>query len=390
MTAMSSSPGFSSRLRAALAWLERELNQRQTTSGAVFIAIIALPVALLLWLMHVWALLDPAAAQLYRRELLWPTQLMLSAATLAYIATILYGLPRYRSQQPRPWLAYSLVTLMQVSTALLAVLYGYLDTPFAVIMLAGFALARAWFPLRVLMPGLMISASLIIAAEILTQQGRMVYAPLLVQPVINNGPFADWWGFWMRALYSIVVLPFSALLFFVFHIMYRHERALDALARFDPLTGLANRAGFMQQLAVECAKQGRSERPACVLMCDIDHFKQVNDNYGHAAGDVVLACLGRLLQDATRQPVDVAGRLGGEEFALLLPETGPAAARTVAERIAAQLHAQRFEVEGQRFGVTLSIGIACFSDGQGDKALQLADRRLYAAKEAGRDRIVSG
>ena len=171
--------------------------------------------------------------------------------------------------------------------------------------------------------------------------------------------------------------------------MDRRQAQLETLTREDTLTGLFNRTTFMARLDEECRKQLRTQRPLALLMCDIDHFKSVNDLHGHGAGDHVLKRFGELLREATRHPVDVPGRFGGEEFVVLLPETDATSARVVAERIGEMLRRDSFPGEDGPFHVTVSIGVAECRDGNGEHALRIADGRLYQAKRNGRDRVVS-
>jgi diguanylate cyclase (GGDEF)-like protein len=376
------------RLQAVLQWLEEQLNRRNTTAGCVFIAAVALPLALQLFLMSVTALWHPEVAPLFDPTLLRWTMLQAGGSVLIYTGALLYCWPRFRSTRPRDWLAHGLVTFLVVSSTSTAILYGHKDTPFGLMVMGSVALARTWFPTRILLPGLVLSLALFVGADVLIHRGAMPYAPLLTAPVATGEPLLPWWNFTMQAIYNGVVLPFSALMFFLFAIMQRRTRELENLTRVDTLTGLLNRATFMRLFEEECAKQKRTARPTCVMMCDVDHFKKVNDSYGHPAGDLVLVRLGHLLKSATRYPVDVPARFGGEEFVVLLPETDLAAAQVVAKRLGEQLRDQVFEIDGQRFSVTISIGVAETQCGEGGKALKLADDNLYAAKHAGRDRVV--
>jgi diguanylate cyclase (GGDEF)-like protein len=181
----------------------------------------------------------------------------------------------------------------------------------------------------------------------------------------------------------------SLVLFYFASLLGRRQRDLETLVRTDGLTGLANRREFMTQLERESHRQARSGRPMCVLLFDVDHFKQVNDNWGHPVGDEVLAGIGRILREHTRERVDTAARYGGEEFVLLLPETDLGGATLVADKIRARLAEQVFTAEGQPFTVTQSVGIAEVAEGQVAWALRVADRNLYQAKLAGRDRVVA-
>jgi diguanylate cyclase (GGDEF)-like protein len=211
---------------------------------------------------------------------------------------------------------------------------------------------------------------------------------LLAEPVITGRPLGWWWDIWVRVIYDMVVVFFAIALFFIFGLMERRHRELEELARYDTLTGLLNRGSFMRLLEAEFGKQLRTRRPACVMMCDVDWFKRINDQHGHPAGDAVLSRLGALLASAVRQPIDVPARFGGEEFVVLLPETSLPAAMVVAERVRSLLAAEKFQGEGGPFRASLSIGVAEVDDGDGTRALRVADANLYAAKAAGRDRVV--
>jgi len=156
-------------------------------------------------------------------------------------------------------------------------------------------------------------------------------------------------------------------------------------SREDGLTGLPNRRDFMERLTEECRRAGRFEQTLCVVMIDIDHFKRVNDRYGHATGDRVLMEVAQRLRVAVRAG-DIIARLGGEEFAALLPQTEAAAARALCERLRAAVPASPVAMGGDLQNVTISIGVTAYVPPEAaDAALARADERLYAAKAAGRD-----
>ena len=158
-------------------------------------------------------------------------------------------------------------------------------------------------------------------------------------------------------------------------------------ANTDHLTGLANRRRFERQLEREVTRTRRYGRPFCLLIVDIDHFKRVNDTFGHPVGDEVITRLASTLQAGTRG-IDMAARVGGEEFAVLLPETDYAAGVEVAVRLRDAI--RRMDVPKEVGRVTASIGIAEFSatSGDGTTLYAAADKALYEAKQAGRDRVV--
>jgi diguanylate cyclase (GGDEF)-like protein len=155
----------------------------------------------------------------------------------------------------------------------------------------------------------------------------------------------------------------------------------------DHLTGLANRRRFERQLEREVARTRRYGHPFCLLLLDVDHFKRVNDTYGHEGGDEALRRLGHVLQTGTRG-VDTAARVGGEEFAVILTETDFAHGLEVAERLR-QTVKETDIPEASR--VTISIGLAEFSESmrEGRELYATADAALYEAKRQGRDRVVS-
>ena len=166
------------------------------------------------------------------------------------------------------------------------------------------------------------------------------------------------------------------------------ESELTRLATTDPLTAAANRRQFLAQAEQEMERAGRYGRKLAVVMIDIDHFKAVNDSYGHAAGDAVLVAVAAACRALLRD-VDCFGRIGGEEFALLLPETTLAGAMEAAERLRQAIAASKAVFGDRVLRVTASLGVAERSEGDAnfDALLARADAALYRAKAAGRDRI---
>ncbi len=168
----------------------------------------------------------------------------------------------------------------------------------------------------------------------------------------------------------------------------KENETLQVKATTDPLTGLANRARFNEFFEEQFARAYKLQRPLAILFIDIDHFKQVNDTYGHQAGDEVLKRLGKLLKLAVRN-IDLAVRYGGEEFALVLTETDSNAAAQMADEIRQAIMAEQIVFEGKQIKISGSIGVAGTDRTRiFQSPLQLtnaADRAVYAAKAAGRN-----
>jgi two-component system, cell cycle response regulator len=167
------------------------------------------------------------------------------------------------------------------------------------------------------------------------------------------------------------------------------RRQLREQATTDPLTQLKNRRAFFENGEQGLSKARRYQTDISIILLDIDHFKTINDNHGHDAGDEVLRKLGAILMQLTRTE-DTVARIGGEEFAILLPDTNRLGTAVLAERIRIAIEKEKFSSHGQTIPVTVSIGIASFRVepiDTIDQLLVIADRRLYLAKQKGRNRI---
>ncbi|MFB6346967.1 MAG: GGDEF domain-containing protein [bacterium] len=207
---------------------------------------------------------------------------------------------------------------------------------------------------------------------------------------------------------NTVIILLSGMVFMISaagHVLYHflrqdffHQKELEEkkkqlryLARYDQLTDLYNRRVFEEELEKEFDRTRRYDHPLTILMIDLDHFKKINDTYGHQAGDEVLEVFGQLIDDSTRSS-DIGGRYGGEEFCVVLPETDSSQAKKTAERLRSSLGEHTFTSDdGEEFSVTCSIGMAERRKGMDDftDLIKAADEALYAAKDQGRNRIVS-
>ena len=200
-------------------------------------------------------------------------------------------------------------------------------------------------------------------------------------------------GYWM----DVNIIPLKDESGAVSHFAYidrdvtRHKRMesqLINMALFDSLTGALSRPAFMEQSDKELARSKRYHRPLSAMMIDIDHFKAINDNYGHAAGDHVLQIFVEAIQEVIRN-TDFLGRVGGEEFALLLPDTSSKAAYHLAERVRERITKYPYMAGEMLIEVTASLGVAELQalDPDMKALLQRADDALYEAKQSGRNRV---
>jgi two-component system cell cycle response regulator len=180
------------------------------------------------------------------------------------------------------------------------------------------------------------------------------------------------------------------LILFSEHFAERNELELQLMADTDALTQLPNRRAFRARLGRALEAAERDGGQIAVALLDVDFFKHVNDTYGHDAGDMCLQTLARLLQGQLRAD-DVVARMGGEEFALLMPQTTLDQARVIAERMRAVVARHAFALAGsdELLSVQISIGLAALTPGERvDQAMKAADDALYRAKASGRNRVV--
>jgi diguanylate cyclase (GGDEF)-like protein len=189
----------------------------------------------------------------------------------------------------------------------------------------------------------------------------------------------------------LAALALEAIMIFrpMIHRVVTYTSELFRLANIDSLTGAANRRSFMERCEREAVRARRYDRPVSILMLDVDKFKLINDGYGHAAGDEVLKAVGKILRETVRDS-DIWGRLGGEEFAVLLVETPLSAAGNLAERMRERFGREVVRFQDETIQFTVSIGVASVPPKEGavEAALRVADHLMYQAKAAGRNRVV--
>jgi diguanylate cyclase (GGDEF)-like protein len=167
------------------------------------------------------------------------------------------------------------------------------------------------------------------------------------------------------------------------------EEKLLHLSNHDPLTGLYNRRMLEEQLTKDIQRADRYKHPLSLFMVDIDHFKSVNDTHGHTAGDLIIKAVANVIEELIRE-IDYSCRYGGEEFAIVLPETSLTEAGEIAERLRTTIEEKIFEInDGKKLSITISIGVSDFATGSEslEVLINRADSALYAAKDFGRNCI---
>ncbi len=323
--------------------------------------------------------------------------LLLDSIMLAALITLHSGARQYAGEAPTPWrayvglwlvfaLAHGAAVYLAAATGRHVVLNLALGSLYAAVAVtSGRAAWRTQQGQADVSPAPLWALTTLTGVLGVATLARMVQAALLPTGTLFAGPLAQaFYG--LATLCAVLLCP--ALLWMAF------ERLNDQLAKVaarDPLTGVLNRKGLADALERHFATRGHAA--ITVLMLDIDHFKRVNDNHGHAAGDAVLCEVGRRVQAQLRGS-DYVARVGGEEFLVACPGLDARAAVQLGERIRAGIGAEPVALSPPGRGIQLNI-TACVGLAVGAvdatafaKAWQLADAALYQAKSAGRDRVV--
>lgn len=227
--------------------------------------------------------------------------------------------------------------------------------------------------------------------------GCMVAAPLFTVLALlaftdtSGEPIFKWYiGIGVSAFVSLLVgFPASIYILQQGKHLEIANRKLNQLIRYDQLTGLLSRGTFFDEVALALTNGPSRMRSGAVFFMDLDHFKQINDQYGHAAGDDVLRVFGKVVAAQLREG-EIAGRLGGEEFAMFIPGCTEKWARRRAEKLAASFSRERLDIFGREVGCTVSIGVYADDNISSlDAMLSRADKLLYQAKQNGRNRVIA-
>lgn len=339
-------------------------------------ALIVAIAAILLW--SGFAILDIVRLELDKSWSLTEREwLILTMRWLTMGALIAYLTPWIRSNDHADVLAFCAYTLLGASGAISTIIYQSMHLPSGYANLIVITMA-AFLPLGMRFYQALTASLLVVLAAALTG--------LIVRPPEQMSDHA----------YLICVMLIGVLVASVGG--YLHERAhrrqfllsaiLSRQAQVDPLTELANRRLFRRHASAAITHAGRTGDALVLAVIDIDHFKNFNDSFGHTAGDEALRAVASIIGDAARRPMDMAARLGGEEFALLLYSTGPEEAGAILETLRERVSAAVIAVNGS---LTISIGATALGeDDDLDRLYARADSLLYASKHDGRDRLTLG
>ncbi len=331
---------------------------------------------------------DPTTARYVSRAFL-PTMLAYQwAQAIGHALIIVLALALHKlGKRQAPWLVHLEIQWWFACFSFSFYALGPFTSPFGVLLLVLPVAGSLIFPPRAMFYGLVmlgIYSALMIGLERL---GQIPYAPFLAYPPFEDGRLVGSWvaSIGAPAIFaSVVVLTLYSWIVVQWR---RRERELELMIGTDPLTGVSNRRVFFERLREEMTRQARHGGAVSVLMVDVDHFKDVNDRYGHQAGDQVLVSIANALR-ASLRTTDIVSRYGGEEFALILPETDAEAAQLAAERVRAAVREFEYATLKSAARVTISVGIATMrAEEELDQLVSRADQALYRAKEAGRDRV---
>jgi len=319
-------------------------------------------------------------------------QTMNLASGIAWSIMFAVGYRRRRNQPGYPPFIPLYVLSWSIHFTVLLYLVGLYHTTFWLVIALGLVLSLLLLERSTVTAASVVGAVLVVLLTAAERLGLIPYGPMFREPPFERSghPVGPW--MWVLAITAVTLM--LALWIVGDRLIERwreREESFRQLSIRDSLTGLPNRRHFLETLERECRRAERQGTPLSLLLCDADHFKRINDRYGHAAGDVVLRGIAEVLQKAVREALDMPGRVGGEEFAVILPDTGVPEAVRIAERIRRSARARTYNVGAEVIRQTLSIGVATYSDQvrAPDALLALADRMLYRAKNEGRDRTVA-
>ena len=311
--------------------------------------------------------------------------LMLSAGLI-----LLTRLAQTRNRQS-VFYEYLATLYFGVSHVYYAYCIGLMSLPVGVVLAGAPVVGFIFFDRLAVASAFVISLVLVIGLSLASFMDVLPYAPLAKNLYQGDGRLSMGW----QLTYMVFASPHLVFIFsLAYYVLQRwriREQEAMHLSRTDSLTGLVNRRHILSLLEQEKVACEKREMPLCLVMVDLDHFKSINDRWGHDVGDQVLIMAALALKNTVRQ-LDHVGRYGGEEFLVILPGLEAEQARCLAERIRTTIAALVLELpDGESLSLSASLGMSCYTVAQivtVDDLVKQADVALYKAKGTGRDRLV--
>lgn len=373
-----------------VSWLETEVNlhRRRDSVSCLILTGFTLPIFLTFLIMPVVAISSQSWMTIFDWQFAIVLECLLFFVCFVQTGLMIFCWRKRQSAQRYPNLLVAALTTMYTGLYLLLFGYDLRDSPLMLLCLSQLLLVRGTFPRQAYRPAIFTFAVIFVLHEIAFWSNLIPKGLVLNAPIYVGEALTGWWEFWLRIIYCLTAFPSAAILFLLGIQLILEKRRLESMVITDSLTGLANRKQFMRALAIESRRQEQSRDCSCVLMCDVDKFKAINDTWGHPAGDRVIQKIGQVLQRNVRYELDTVARVGGEEFVVILPQTSLLGGKEIAERICQQVRELKFHQGDETFRVSLSIGVARIENGQGEEGVKTADRLLYCAKSLGRNCVV--
>ncbi|RZL02817.1 MAG: GGDEF domain-containing protein [Rubrivivax sp.] len=368
--------------------LDRLLDTSTPAQRCLLAVMVSVPWFCIFWVANTLAFFNEDIVRGIRHDALLALQAALSAVLLVSFVMGRWLWVHRKLADSVPRANLTVATNIGVGYLLLMVAAGTFTSNMSVVLLGVIAVGLMLFSVGVVWRVVILCVALYVAQDVLVMLGWIPYAPVLTAQAFEGGQPTWWWALWRSTVFYVGWAIILGLIFLLFAKLDALHQQLSKLSYTDVLTGLSNRRYFMERLTAESRRFGRSGVPYSLVLIDVDHFKGINDRYGHHAGDEVLCRLAQILTEGVRTPTDQSARIGGEEFAVLLPDTALAATEIVCRRIADGLRRHTFTVNGESFHLTISMGVVECRGESIEAAWQQADRNLYKAKQGGRDQAI--
>ncbi|MGH6645756.1 GGDEF domain-containing protein [Aquabacterium sp.] len=368
--------------------LDRLLDTSTPAQRCLLAVLVSVPWFCIFWIANTLAFFNADISRGIRHDVLLALQAGLSAVLLVSFVMGRWLWARRKLADAVPRANMTVATNIGLGYLILMIAAGTFTSNMSLVMLGVVAVGLLLFSVGVVLRVIILCVAIYIGQDVMIMLGWIPYAPAITDQAFEGGLPSWWWSLWRDTVFYVSWAIILGLIFLLFAKLDALHLQLAKLSYTDVLTGLSNRRYFMERLTAESRRFARSGTPYSLVLVDVDHFKSINDRYGHHAGDEVLRRLAQILIEGVRTPTDQSARIGGEEFAVLLPDTSLAATEIVCRRIADGLRRHTFNVNGEAFHLTISMGVVECRGESIEAAWQQADRNLYKAKQGGRDQAV--